>query len=241
MASTFLTAEWRKLIMANYVVAEDLLQPYLPVGTELDKYNGCCYVSLVGFLFQNTRLKSIPVPFHRTFEEVNLRLYVQHTRSNGERRRGVVFISELVPRFALSLVANTIYGENYATMPLRHRWDQNAERRSVRYEWRHKNRWNKLQVEAALDPTPIEGDSPEEFFTEHYWGYTKRGGWTSEYQVLHPRWMVYPVLQHSIDVDFGELYGREFASLSERAPESILLAEGSEIEVRAGQRIAAAS
>jgi uncharacterized protein len=92
-----------------------------------------------------------------------------------------------------------------------------------------------------LDPTPIEGDSPEEFFTEHYWGYTKRGGWTSEYQVLHPRWMVYPVLQHSIDVDFGELYGREFASLSERAPESILLAEGSEIEVRAGQRIAAAS
>jgi hypothetical protein len=107
MASTFLTAEWRKLIMANYAVAEGLLQPYLPVGTELDKYDGRCYVSLVGFLFQNTRLKSVPIPFHRTFEEVNLRFYVHHTKSIGERRRGVVFISELVPRFALSLVANT--------------------------------------------------------------------------------------------------------------------------------------
>ena len=116
MASSFLTAEWRKLIMANYVVAENLLQPYLPVGTELDKYDGGCYVSLVGFLFQNTRLKSVPIPFHRTFEEVNLRFYVQHINSTGERRRGVVFISELVPRFALSLVANTIYGENYATV-----------------------------------------------------------------------------------------------------------------------------
>ena len=115
---TFLTAEWRKLIMANYVVPEESLRPYLPAGTELDLYQGQPYVSLVGFLFQNTRLKSIPIPFHRTFEEINLRFYVQHTTSTGERRRGVVFIRELVPRLALSLVANTIYGENYATVLL---------------------------------------------------------------------------------------------------------------------------
>jgi uncharacterized protein YqjF (DUF2071 family) len=239
MANTFLTAEWRKLIMANYVVAEDLLQPYLPVGTELDRYDGRCYVSLVGFLFQNTRLRSVPIPFHRTFEEVNLRFYVQHINPTGERRRGVVFISELVPRFALSLVANAIYGENYATVPLRHHWEQNGEERSVRYRWRYKGRWNELQVRAAVLPQPIEADSAEDFFTEHYWGYTKRGVWTSEYEVLHPRWMMYPILQHSIDVDFGALYGSEFASLSERVPESVLLAEGSEIEVRGGERIAA--
>jgi len=240
MANTFLTAEWRKLIMVNYVVAEELLQPYLPVSTELDRYDGRCYVSLVGFLFQNTRLKSFPIPFHRTFEEVNLRFYVQHTKPTGERRRGVVFISELVPRFALTLVANIIYGENYATVPLRHHWEQNGEQRSVRYQWRHRSRWNELLVRAAVLPQPIEADSAEEFFTEHYWGYTKRGVWTSEYAVLHPRWMMYPILQHSIDVDFGALYGSEFASLSGREPESVLLAEGSEIEVRAGERIAAA-
>jgi uncharacterized protein YqjF (DUF2071 family) len=239
MASTFLTAEWRKLIMANYVVAEDLLQPYLPVGTELDRYDGRCYVSLVGFLFQNTRLRSVPIPFHRTFEEVNLRFYVQHTKPTGERRRGVVFISELVPRFALTLVANAIYGENYATVPLRHDWEQNVEERSVRYRWRYKGRWNELQVQAAVPPQAIEANSAEEFFTEHYWGYTKRGVWTSEYEVLHPRWMMYPILQHLIDVDFGALYGSEFASLSEKQPESVLLAEGSEIEVRGGERIAA--
>jgi hypothetical protein len=96
-------------------------------------------------------------------------------------------------------------------------------------------------VEADADPQPIQSDSAEEFFTEHYWGYTKRGAWTSEYEVLHPRWMTYPILQHSIDVDFGALYGNEFAGLSEREPESILLAEGSKVEVRGGERIAAAS
>lgn len=241
MASTFLTAEWRKLIMANYPVAEPLLQPYLPAGTELDLYDGRCYVSLVGFLFQNTRLKSIPIPFHRTFEEINLRFYVQHTTATGERRRGVVFISELVPRLALSLVANAVYGEPYRSLPVRHCWEEYGEQRSVRYQWRYKSRWNELQVKATVNQQPIEAGSAEEFFTEHYWGYTKRGAWTSEYEVLHPRWTIYPVLQNSIDVDFGVLYGGEFASLSERKPESVLLAEGSKIEVRAGERIAAGS
>jgi hypothetical protein len=239
MAKTFLTAEWRKLIMANYAVQEELLLPYLPVGTELDRYQGECYASLVGFLFQNTRLKSIPVPFHRTFEEVNLRFYVRHITKTGEVRRGVVFISELVPRFALSLVANAIYGEPYSTVPLRHRWDEGHEQWSVEYEWKHRGRWNKLRVSGEAEVQPIATGSAEEFFTEHYWGYTRRGAWTSEYEVLHPRWEMYPMLEHTIDVDFGALYGSGFASLTERAPESILLAEGSEVEVRSGGQIAA--
>jgi uncharacterized protein len=241
LASTFLAAEWRKLIMANYVVAEDLLRPYLPVGTELDLYAGQCYVSLVGFLFQNTRLKSVPIPFHRTFEEVNLRFYVQQAQPNGEQRRGVVFISELVPRLALSLVANTIYGENYSTVALSHRWKHDQEHHSVSYRWRYKDRWNELSVRAAVDPQPIKANSAEEFFTEHYWGYTNRGTRTSQYEVLHPRWMMYPIVEHSIDVDFGTLYGSCFSALAGRRPESVLLAEGSKIEVRSGELLAAAS
>ncbi len=37
---SFLTAEWRKLALANYVVEDDLLQEYVPYKTELDKWNG---------------------------------------------------------------------------------------------------------------------------------------------------------------------------------------------------------
>jgi uncharacterized protein YqjF (DUF2071 family) len=240
MSKSFLTAEWRKLIMANYVVAPEVLEAHVPVGTELDLFEGRCYVSLVGFLFQNTRLKSVPVPFHRTFEEVNLRFYVQHVTAAGERRRGVVFIGELAPRFALSLLANALYGEHYSTVPLRHDWRETGEQRSVAYRWKYRGRWNELRVSAAAEAEAIAAGSAEEFFTEHYWGYTKRGTWTSEYAVLHPRWKTYPIVDHLIDVDFGSLYGSEFASLAGREPESILLAEGSEIEVRSGERLAAA-
>ena len=33
MPTPFLTAEWRKLIMANYAIDPGLLRPYLPAGT----------------------------------------------------------------------------------------------------------------------------------------------------------------------------------------------------------------
>lgn len=238
MTKTFLTAEWRKLVMANYVVAKEILQPFLPAGTDLDLYKGHCYVSLVGFLFQNTRLKSVPIPFHRTFEEVNLRFYVTHTTASGERRRGVVFIRELVPRFALTLVARSFYGENYTTVPMSHQWIDAGEQQSIEYSWSYQGRKNQMQVTTVAQAEAIEPESAEEFFTEHYWGYTKRDAETSEYEVRHPRWTTYPIARHSIDVDFDTLYGSEFASLSTCQPTSVLLTEGSAVEVRSGKRLA---
>ncbi|MBT8255930.1 MAG: DUF2071 domain-containing protein, partial [Bacteroidia bacterium] len=109
---SFLKAEWRKLILVNYVVDPKILEPYIPNDTQLDLWQDKCYVSLVGFMFQNTKLLGVKVPGHVNFEEVNLRFYVKRKVGN-EWRRGVVFIKELVPKWALSFVANTVYGESY--------------------------------------------------------------------------------------------------------------------------------
>ena len=133
---SFLKAEWRKLALANYEVEPKLLEKYLPYKTELDIWNGTCYVSLVGFMFLKTRLLGIPIPFHTNFEEVNLRFYVRYNE-NGEWKRGVVFIKEIVPRLALSLVANTIYGEHYQTLPMRHTWENKEKSQIISYEWKN--------------------------------------------------------------------------------------------------------
>ncbi|MFL5742750.1 MAG: DUF2071 domain-containing protein [Flavisolibacter sp.] len=61
------------------------------------------------------------IPFHTNFEEANLRFYVQYN-DKGTWKRGVIFIKEIVPKPALTFVANTIYGENYETMPIDHFW-----------------------------------------------------------------------------------------------------------------------
>lgn len=236
--NTFLTAEWRKLIMANYAVAPELLQPYLPYGTELDLWNGTCYVSLVGFLFRKVRLKGLPVPFHTSFPEVNLRFYVRHKGTDGWRR-GVVFIREFVPLPAITLVANTIYGEPYQTLPMQHQLIEKEDCLEISYSWR-KRGWHSLSVVADKSAIPIAEGSEEEFITEHYWGYTKRTVQrTDAYEVVHPRWEVYPIQAYTIEADFGLLYDEPFGFLSQAKPQSILLAEGSEIAVRAGARLQA--
>jgi uncharacterized protein len=101
--------------MLNYEVDAALLAPYIPSGLEIDYWQGRTYVSLIGFRFLNTRVLGFPIPFHRSFDEVNLRFYVRR-----EECRGVVFIREIVPRAAIALVARRVYGENYVSLPMRH-------------------------------------------------------------------------------------------------------------------------
>src|SRR5579863_7187459 len=120
MPRTFLTAEWRKLIMAQYPVDPAILAPSLPRGLELDLFRGQCFVSLVGFLFDRVRVRGVAIPFHTRFEEVNLRFYVTRTEKDGTRKRGVVFVREFVPRAAITLVARRMYEEPYATLPMQH-------------------------------------------------------------------------------------------------------------------------
>jgi uncharacterized protein YqjF (DUF2071 family) len=236
MQTSFLQAEWRKLAMANYVIDKNLLSSYIPYKTELDLHNEKCYVSLVGFMFMNTRLKGCKIPFHINFQEVNLRFYVRY-KDNGEWKRGVVFIKEIVPRAALTFVANRVYKENYETMRMTHFWEKKEQSLFVEYKWKKKN-WHSFIVVSDCDPVSIKEGSDEEFITEHYWGYTRINDQkTSEYRVEHPRWDIYPVNDYAIRVDFAELYGHQFAYLIDEKPESVFLAEGSEIIVKGARKL----
>lgn len=233
MEKTFLTAEWRKLAMANYTVDKEVLLPYLPAKTELDAWNNRHYVSLIGFRFQHVKLKGISIPGHTQFEEVNLRFYVRYKSSEGWRR-GVVFISEIVPLRAISFVANTLYGEKYRTLPMSYTWSDTENELGVSYRWK-KRTWNELQVVAGSKAYEVIPGTEEAFITEHYWGYAaQKNGRTKEYSVAHPRWAVYPTKQYGIEVDFKDLYGDRFAFLAAEKPVSVFIAEGSPIRINAG-------
>ncbi len=238
----FLTAEWRELAMLNFAIDPQVLAPWVPDGTELDLFQGTCYVSLVGFLFRNTRVWGMPIPYHRHFEEVNLRFYVRRRAPDGWRR-GVVFIKELVPRRAVTWVANRFYGENYATVRLGHTLvepvqDATAPSREIRYWWHYAGREHAIELSTVGTAAPAVEGSEFEFITEHYWGYS--GGParpTIEYEVAHPRWNLWPVRQANFAGDGAALYGPEFAAALQAAPRSALLAEGSAVQVYRGTRI----
>lgn len=229
----FLTARWLDLVMANYAVEPRVLQEFVPRGTELDLFEGECFVSLVAFKFFDTRVLNFKIPFHIDFLEVNLRFYVRR-ETGGEVRRGVVFVKEIVPRFAISLVARTFYGEPYETWKMRLDETEN----SFRYSWMKNGKTNSVGVEkgASLGVPPPE--SGGEFIIEHYWGYTRRGpGRTDEYKVEHPKWNLFEARNALLKVDFGYTYGEKFAFLNKEKPHSVLLAEGSEIAVYKGAKL----
>jgi uncharacterized protein YqjF (DUF2071 family) len=244
----FLTAEWRYLVMLNYVVddtdVERVLAPLVPAGTELDRWDGRALVSVVGFRFLRTRLLGVPVPFHRDFDEVNLRFYVRHvTPDAGEVRRGVVFVRELVPRRAIAAVARLAYDEPYRAVPMRSEAPRVPveEPGRVRYAWRTPRRrdWQHVAATAAGGaPTVPPPGSEARFVTEHYWGYTRqRDGGTVEYEVRHPAWRVWPAAAPLLDADVAGLYGDAFAGPLAGPPSSAFVAEGSAVTVYAPRRI----
>jgi uncharacterized protein YqjF (DUF2071 family) len=234
---TFLEAQWRKLVMMNYAIDPEVLKPYLPFETEFDQWNGTCYVSLIGFMFVDTRMLKMRIPFHVNFEEINLRFYVKYKDTEGSKR-GVVFIKEIVPRPALTLVANLLYNENYETLKTKHSWVEADDALTVEYGWKKKGEWHTIKTISDKTPVDIKPDSEEEFITEHFWGYAKISDTvTSEYEVAHPRWQIYPIRDYEVKVDFEKTYGSNFAFLQDQKPVSVYLAEGSEIVVKQGRKI----
>jgi uncharacterized protein YqjF (DUF2071 family) len=219
--------------MANYAVDPQLLAPYLPAHTRLDMYGGKTYVSLVGFLFEKTRLFGIPVPFYGSFEEVNLRFYVVG-EEDAMQRRGVVFINETVPFKPVAFLANLLYSEHYRYSPMSHEWQILEQGFRVCYRWRTPSSSDQhLRVEASDRMRSMEPGSMEEFILEHYYGYTKISGNVSErYEVRHPSWGVHDVTSYDIKCDFGGMYGEGFAELSARPPDSVFLARGSDVQVQ---------
>lgn len=227
--------------MLNYEIDPARLKPHVPAGTELDFWSGRTFVSVVGFYFQNIRVRGIPVPFHRHFEEVNLRFYVRRKTADGWRR-GAVFIKELVPRRAIAWTARTFYNEPYLALPMSHRIEKIPGRpeevKSAAYFWRFAGREHSLKLTTRGGAQPLVENSEAEFITEHYWGYTSQcDGSTLEYQVEHLRWRIWEAQTTEFQCDLAGLYGEPFCRPLNPAPASAFLAEGSAVKVHQGVRL----
>jgi len=228
----FLEAKWENLIMANYAVDPNVLIPYLPKGVELDSFEGKFYVSLVGFMFNETKIFKVPIPYLGSFEEINLRFYVVR-KHEGKVKRGVVFINETVPYAPVAWMANYLYKEHYTAVKTKHNWELTDSLKRIDYSWKKDNKWNNIRVNAQSKGSAMKAGSVEAFIFEHYFGYTRVNQIkTLEYRINHPSWKINQVIDHSIDCDFEKMYGSDFAFLNAQQPDNVILAEGSDVSVK---------
>jgi uncharacterized protein len=236
----FLTAEWRNLAMLNYKVEPAILERFVPRGLELDFWNGKAYVSLVGFLFHQARIFGLSIPFHRNFPEVNLRFYVVRNADDGDRR-GVVFLKEIVPRWAVGCVARSLYREKFICLPLRATVEScgaSGNDLHMEYKWRTGREQYSLVARSSAAPRRASAGSLDEFIVEHFWGYsTSRNGEAIEYEVEHEPWLIREADVARFTGDAEALYGTQFAEALSRPPASVFLVDGSAVAVRSGRRL----
>ncbi|MEX0635172.1 MAG: DUF2071 domain-containing protein [Ferruginibacter sp.] len=232
--SVFLSARWENLVMINYEVDPAILIPHLPPFTELDLFEGKALVSVVGFMFRQTKVMGISWPLHSTFEEVNLRYYIKHFDGN-QWKRGVGFISEIVPKPMISIIANMLYNEHYSTARMKHKITSTEKEITVCYDWKKLSTgWNRMKLTAEKNTLPLEPGTEAWFILEHYWGYNKLNNRTTiEYAVEHPTWQIHPVKTFELNADITKLYGRQFSPFIKNiTPHSVFLAKGSAVVVR---------
>lgn len=224
---TFLSAEWRHLVLFNYAVPDDVLLPYLPSGCELDRYEGSAFVSLVGFQFLNTRVLGMKWPGFVNFPEINLRFYIRY-----QGRRGVCFIREFVPSRLVAGIAKWLYNEPYLSAPMTMSVSQRGDHVEAKYTLQHQGSDMNLQVTGSCGVVLPNESTQEHFFKEHDFGVGRdRRGQLVAYEVWHPVWKIYPVVQYNLNLDWGRIYGMKFEFLNAAKPRSVCFAEGSEIKV----------
>jgi len=227
MAFPFLSARWTNLFLATYAVPPSLLEKRLPTGLELDTRDGQAFVSLVAFDFAGTRVFGVPWPGYRNFPELNLRFYVRHGSD-----RGVIFIREYVALRLVARLARLLYNEPYRVAPLSSLIHDEPDRLTVEHRLRQGGRVHTLRATGGKPGYLPEETSVEHFFKEHRWGFGRtRRGRALRYEVVHPVWEVYPVVDYHIDLDWGLVYGPEWDFLSEADPYSTIVAGGSAVRV----------
>ncbi len=229
----FLSAEWRNLLLVTYAMDPQLLTPYLPPNVELDTIDGQAFASLVAFEFKETRLRGFKIPFHVNFPEVNLRFYVKRKEGN-QKKRGVVFIRELVPKPAISIVANALYNERYRTRLMGFERDKHRGRDRFNYRIFAGGHWQKIRFSVCEIQNELPAaDSLEHFFKEHDRGFgVSHRGQPLAYRVEHPHWRVYSELDYDLSMlDYGKLFGPKWSFLNSKAPYHAMAAMGSPVKI----------
>lgn len=228
---TLLTAGWTRLAVATFEADRHLLTRFLPCHTELNEWNGSCYMSLLGFLFIRPVIAGIPSPFYRCFPEVNLRFYVRH-RTRAGWRNAVVFIREIAPSPLVGLAARWLYHENFISLPMKHHFDDDGPERHTEYYWKVKKEWNHLKLVTASVAAEPEPGSLEAFTRDQYYACTKSGQKrTYGFEISHRPWNIYPGLSCSLELDAVSIYGPEFTGYFRQPPCSYFMMDGSGTDI----------
>ena len=177
---------WKDLAYLHWPYDPGVVQKRLPVGLQVDTFEGKAWVGLVAFQMERIRLPGMPaVPYLGTFPETNVRTYVR----GPDGRPGVWFDSLDVTRLLPVLVARSTYRLPYmwskmSIVRVGHQVSYAARRR-----WPDPRGASSAFTIRRNDRIPASDVSPLEHFLTARWGlYTRLRDQLAFAPVAHPPW-----------------------------------------------------
>ena len=203
------------------------MRAHIPPGVDPDRWNGSTHVSLVALQMHDIRVLGWRMPGFAAHPQVNFRTYVRRGADPA-----VTFVRELVPSRLIAAVGRLRYGEPFQAARVEARVMEHTDGVTVEYRFGLTAPKHHIVVTAARATAVPQAISFEHYLKERTQG-CSRGpdGRLRTFRVEHPPWLIRPVRTIDYEIDFGEVYGREWAFLNARTPVSVMLAVGSDVAV----------
>ncbi len=230
MRPTLFTANWTDLAAFNYTISPSILRPYIPSDIQLDSFNDETYLSVIALRFGDcSLLGTVPLFLQPTFPMIAFRIYVKRTDSEGNTRRGTMFLKEIVPHPSFKMTARFLGKRTVHRAPV----TSNISRGSSYLFWWGRiadNNWLEATVEGeAFETKP---DTLEDFIFEKEWDFVPfKGRHALQYQAVHPRWKTWNARNFEAHINLRGVLPNEIAKAVSKTPASVIIAEGSRVRV----------
>ncbi len=202
-----MTQRWNDLLFAHWPVAASSLSHLIPEGLQIDTFQGSAWVGVVPFWMDRIKLRGLPpIPFARSFPELNLRTYVRDQQTGAP---GVYFLSLDASNVMAVAFARAMYSLPYFWAEMR--LDQRSEREFSFYSRR------RLTSKPVLFKARYRGLGPtrklvesrsgtlEHFLTERYTLFTRdRSGNSLRASIHHIPW---PLEEAEAEIEQNDLPG----------------------------------
>jgi uncharacterized protein YqjF (DUF2071 family) len=222
---SLVSVEWRKLCFVIYSVDPALLSAHLPHGVALDMLDGRAVMTLALWEAHYPTVFGVELPSHPLSTEIALRYLVREGA-----RRGTVTIREDSSSPFAALAARALFREPTRHSVTRSTIHEDTGALRCSYEVERGGRLHQVRVRAATTAKQAGRDSLEYLVSQRPYGYQRSSrGELLRYDLDHPNWDSYPILESQVDFDFAALYGNEWGFLSSSTPTAVVLVEGSTV------------
>lgn len=215
------TQTWESLLFCHWEIPVATLQRMVPMGLEIDTFEGRAFIGVVPFKMRHIRPRWLPAAWAFNFLETNVRTYVVH-----KGRPGVYFFSlDASSRFAV-WAARTSWSLQYyyANMTA----TQSRDRHTYRSHRSRGRARHHVAFRVNQELGPSRAGSLEHFLLERYLMFVVRRGRICVGQVHHRAYQAYTAV---VDEFEDQLIPAAGLPKMSRLPDLVHYCPGVDVEV----------